>query len=107
MEYEIIKGWISDKFSYEIIVKALKEAVYNQVTNLNYIDKILYDWNKKGIKNKEKNSIKNAVLLSSMTVKRQIGKSKIQKQQKAFCCLFISSASDNTACRACRCIRSI
>jgi len=53
MEYEIIKGWISDKFSYEIIVEALKEAVYNQVTNLNYIDKILYDWNKKGIKNKE------------------------------------------------------
>ena len=53
MEYEIIKGWISDNFSYEIIIEALKEAVYNQVTNLNYIDKILYEWKKKGIRTKE------------------------------------------------------
>ncbi len=64
MEYEIIKGWINDKFSYEIIVEALKEAVYNNVNNLSYIDKILYEWNKKGIKNKEdilkdKNSYRN------------------------------------------------
>ena len=53
MEYEIIKGWINDKFSYELIIEALKEAVYNQVTNLNYIDKILYEWNRKGFKTKE------------------------------------------------------
>ena len=53
MEYEIIKGWINDKFSYELIIEALKEAVYNQVTNLNYIDKILYEWNRKGLKTKE------------------------------------------------------
>ena len=53
MEYEIIKGWINDKFSYEIIIEALKEAVLNNVTSLRYIDKILYDWKKKGIKNKE------------------------------------------------------
>ena len=53
MEYEIIKGWVSETFSYELIVEALKEAVYNQVTNLNYIDKILYEWKKKGIKTKE------------------------------------------------------
>ena len=32
---------------------ALKEAVYNGVTNLRYIDKILYEWKKKGIKSKE------------------------------------------------------
>ena len=50
MEYEIIKGWINDKFSYEIIIEALKEAVLNNVTSLRYIDKILYDWKKKGIK---------------------------------------------------------
>ena len=53
MEYEIIKGWVSETFSYDLIVEALKEAVYNQVTNLNYIDKILYEWKKKGIKTKE------------------------------------------------------
>ena len=53
MEYEIIKGWINDKFSEEIITEALKEAVYNNVNNLRYIDKILYEWKKKGFKNKE------------------------------------------------------
>ena len=53
MEYEIIKGWINDKFSEEIIKEALREAVYNNVSNLRYIDKILYEWKKKGYKNKE------------------------------------------------------
>lgn len=53
MEYEIIKGWIDDKFSEELITEALKEAVYNNVNNLRYIDKILYDWKKKGFKCKE------------------------------------------------------
>ena len=54
MEYEIIKGWINDeKFSYEIIVEALKEATYNNVNSLSYIERILYDWSKKGIKTKE------------------------------------------------------
>lgn len=53
MEYEIIKGWLNDKFSEEIITEALKEAVYNNVNNLRYIDKILYEWKKKGYKKKE------------------------------------------------------
>lgn len=53
MEYEIIKGWVNDGFSYEIIIEALKEATYNNVTSLSYIDKILYEWKKKGLKTKE------------------------------------------------------
>ncbi len=51
MEYEIIGAYIDSGFSEELIKAALKEAVYNGVTNLRYIDKILYEWNKKGIKN--------------------------------------------------------
>ena len=50
MEYEIIKGWINDNFSSELIILALKEAVYNGVSNLRYIDKVLYEWRKKNIK---------------------------------------------------------
>ncbi len=53
MDYEIIKAWLEKDFTEEIIIEALNEAVYNGVTNLRYIDKILYEWNKKGIKNKE------------------------------------------------------
>lgn len=50
MEYEIINAWLDKNYSEELILGALKEAVYNGVTNLRYIDKILYEWNKKGFK---------------------------------------------------------
>ena len=50
MEYDIINNWLESKIPKDLIVKALKEAVYNGVGNLRYIDKILYEWNKKGIK---------------------------------------------------------
>ncbi len=50
MEYEIIHAWIEKGFSEELILGALKEAVYNGVNNLRYIDKILYEWQRKGYK---------------------------------------------------------
>ena len=53
MEYEIIGAWQEAEFSEELIIQALKEATYNGVSNLRYIDKILYEWNKKGIKTKK------------------------------------------------------
>lgn len=57
MEYEIIRAWIEKGFSEELILGALKEAVYNGVNNLRYIDKILYEWQRKGYKTmKEVNS---------------------------------------------------
>jgi len=52
MEIEIIKGWLNDNISYELLIEALKEATYNGVGSLRYIDKILYEWKKKGYKNK-------------------------------------------------------
>ena len=52
MEYEIIKAWTENNISNELIEEAVKEAIFNGVTNLRYIDKILYEWQKKGIKNK-------------------------------------------------------
>ena len=53
MEFEIINGWVDNGYSEELIKLALKEATYNGVSNLRYIDKIIYEWGKKGIKNKE------------------------------------------------------
>ena len=50
MDYEIINAWIDKGFSEELIIAALKEAVYNGATNLRYIDKVLYEWNRKGYK---------------------------------------------------------
>ena len=48
MEYEIINAWMQKGFSEDLIIGALKEAIYNGVKSLRYIDKILYEWQKKG-----------------------------------------------------------
>lgn len=53
IEYELINGWIEAQFNEEIIIMALKEAVFNGVSNLRYIDKILYEWKKKGLNSKD------------------------------------------------------
>ena len=52
MDYEIISDWQKD-FDDNLILLALKEAVFNNVNNLRYIDKIIRDWNKKGIKTEQ------------------------------------------------------
>jgi len=48
-EYEIIKAWLDDNYSEELIKAALDEATKNNVSSIRYMDKILYEWNKKGI----------------------------------------------------------
>lgn len=53
LEYSLINAWLDAGYTEEIITEALKEAIYNNVTSLKYIDKILDDWHKKGIKTKE------------------------------------------------------
>ena len=53
MEYEIINSWKDAGYTEELIILALKEATYNGVSNLRYIDKIIYEWTKKGYKTVE------------------------------------------------------
>jgi len=50
MEYELINAWVTTGINEELIIGALKEATYNGVSNLRYIDKIIYEWGKKGFK---------------------------------------------------------
>ena len=50
IEYETIARWLNASVSEELIKEALKEAVLNGVRNLKYIDKIIYEWTKKGYK---------------------------------------------------------
>jgi len=49
IEYEIIKAWLDHHIKEEVIREAVKEATFNGVSNLRYIDKILYEWGKAGI----------------------------------------------------------
>ena len=71
MEYEIINSWLESKIDKELILSALKEAVFNGVNNLRYIDKILFEWNKKGIK-------------KASDVKQSIKKEEEEKQENYY-----------------------
>jgi len=53
MEFEFINAWINSGMNEDLIKEALKEATFNGVSNLRYIDKIIYEWNKKGYKTVE------------------------------------------------------
>lgn len=53
MECQVIKGWVDDNFSHELILEALKEAIYNGANSLRYIETVLYTWRKKGYKTKQ------------------------------------------------------
>ena len=61
-EIEVIKSWVVNGNSRELIDAAIREASINKVSNIRYIDKILYDWNSKGIKEiDELNKYRNPV----------------------------------------------
>lgn len=49
-ETEIISNWVESDIPEELIKEALKEAVLSGVHNMRYIDKILFEWTKKGYK---------------------------------------------------------
>lgn len=52
IEYEIVKAWLETNKSVELISLALKESVMNGARNLRYMDTILYNWDKEGVKTK-------------------------------------------------------
>lgn len=50
LEMDIMKEWHEQGYEEEMIIKALKEAVKSQVLNFRYIEGILQNWSKNGIK---------------------------------------------------------
>ena len=50
MELEILKEWKNTGYDDDMIIKALKEAVKSSVLNFRYIEGILQNWSKNGIK---------------------------------------------------------
>lgn len=58
-EYEMINDWLNKGTSEETIKEALKEAILNDVRNFRYIDKIIYEWNRNGVKKRIKEEKQN------------------------------------------------
>lgn len=53
LETEIIANWLDlDQYAPELIQLAVREAVFNQVYSLKYVDRILLNWQKQKITNK-------------------------------------------------------
>ena len=72
IEYELLSGWQDGEASDELILLALKEAVYNGVFNFRYIDKILFEWKKKGIKSKEDVEMDRLKFQGKQTEKKEL-----------------------------------
>lgn len=53
MELELVRAWISSGTLEEVIIEAVREASMKAVYNMSYIDKILYEWKKQGLKTKD------------------------------------------------------
>lgn len=53
-EYDMINNWLNKGVSEDMIKDALKEAILNNVRNFKYIDKIIYEWSKNGVKKRFK-----------------------------------------------------
>lgn len=51
LEHEMIDDWDNNGYSKELMKEAVKEASIHGVANLRYIDAVLNEWSKKGIKN--------------------------------------------------------
>ena len=49
-ETQIIGNWIESDIPEDLIKEALKEAILSGVHSMRYIDKILFEWTKKGYK---------------------------------------------------------
>ena len=50
IEYELINNWIKKGVGEELILSALKEAIFNGTLTFRYIDSILTEWQRKGFK---------------------------------------------------------
>ena len=49
LEYDVIKSWVDNNISEELIVYATQIAVCNNACSVKYIDRILEDWQRKKI----------------------------------------------------------
>lgn len=50
-EIKLINNWLEAGYKEDMIKNALNEAVFNGVTSLKYIDKILFNWSQNGVSN--------------------------------------------------------
>ncbi len=78
-ELALINGWLMSGTKEELIVGALKEAIFNGVNSFRYIDKIIYEWEKKGFTSMEE---VNEYLKNRRTERNKDNKEIIKREQE-------------------------
>ena len=70
IEYELVGEWLNDN-TEEILKLALREATYNGVSNFRYIDRIIHEWKKNGIKTRDDVIRNNEEFRKNKSLKKQ------------------------------------
>ncbi|SDH06462.1 DNA replication protein DnaD [Alteribacillus persepolensis] len=77
MEYETISVWLDqDRYTPALIKAALREAVLSGKLNLRYMDRILHEWHKNGIKTPQAAKEHGEKFRQQQTGNRKTGKPK-------------------------------
>lgn len=77
-ELEILNGWLGSGSNEEIIIGALREAIYNGTPYFRYIDRIIYEWEKNNLNTMEE---VNDYLKNRRTNRVQNDKKQEKKEQ--------------------------
>ena len=78
-ELEILNGWLETGSKEEIIIGALREAIYNGTPYFRYIDRIIYEWEKNNLNSMEE---VNDYLKNRRTNRVQNDKTQEKKEQE-------------------------
>ncbi len=79
LEYENIDRWLSSHLSEELIIEALRRGVSAGIRNFRYLDSILREWEKKGLRTRAEVETEDAYFQSRQEKKNIRPKSQVSK----------------------------
>lgn len=79
IECENFDRWLSSHFSEELIIEALRRGVSAGIRNFRYLDSILREWEKKGLKTRAEIEVEDAYFQSRQDKKNIKPKSQVRK----------------------------
>jgi DNA replication protein len=79
LECENIDRWLSSNFSEELIIEALRRGVSAGIRNFRYLDSILREWEKKGLRTRTEIETEDAYFQSRQEKKNIKPKSQVPK----------------------------
>lgn len=79
IECQNFDRWLSSHFSEELIIEALRRGVSAGIRNFRYLDSILREWEKKGLKTRAEIEVEDAYFQARQDKKNTKPKSSVRK----------------------------